>query len=152
MFELIESISIDVTAGVAHGKANVAADNSLFADHFPGAPLLPGSLLIELAAQIAGPLAEDVCKQRFGLERWALLGMIQDAKFLYPISLPTTINLKAEVSRVESSNIAAAVSAEVGGRVVMRTGLVMMLVETAPEWQGAIQARQARLASWKARG
>jgi len=149
MFELIQSISIDAAAGTSGGKALVPADHPLFADHFPGAPVLPGSLLIELAAQIAGPLAEQVSKLRLGVERWSLLGMIRDAKFLRPVTLPVMLIFNAEVRRVEPSSITLAVDAHVGGQLVMRAELVMMMFEAAPEWDAAIRARHERLAAWK---
>jgi 3-hydroxymyristoyl/3-hydroxydecanoyl-(acyl carrier protein) dehydratase len=149
MFELIESISIDATAGSAGGTAQLTANHPLFADHFPAAPILPGSLLIELAAQIAGPLAEEVVKRRLNIERWALLGMIRDAKFLHPVPLPATIRVSAEVRRFETSNVAISVSGFVGEEVVMTAELVMMMIEAKPEWQGAISARNDRLSSWK---
>jgi 3-hydroxyacyl-[acyl-carrier-protein] dehydratase len=149
MFELIQSISIDAAAGVSVGKAIVAADHPIFADHFPGAPLLPGSLLIELSAQIAGPLAEQVSKLRLDVERWSLLGMIREAKFLHPVRLPATIVLNAEVRRFESSSIALAVEAHEGDQIVMRAELVMMMVEAGPECDAAIRARHERVDSWK---
>ncbi len=149
MFELIQSISIDAIGGVAHGKAVVAVDHPLFADHFPGRPLLAGSLLIEMTAQVAGPLAEEVTKHRLNLDRWALLGMIRDAKFLHPVSLPASITLFAQADRVESSNVTISVSAEVDEQLVMRAQLVMIMAEAAQEWDEAIRAREARLAKWK---
>lgn len=149
MFEFIESISIDTVAGSARGRASVSAKQPLLTDHFPGNPLLPGSWLIELVAQIAGPLAEELVRQNFNLDRWALMGMIRDAKFLRPVSWPATINLFARAERVETSSVAVSVSAEVDDQLVMRAELVMMMAEAAPEWHQAIRAREARLARWK---
>jgi len=85
MFELMQSISIDAENGRALGVAFVPADHPLFADHFPGRPLLPGSLILELAAQLAGPLAEEFAKAQLQIERWAILGMVRDARFLQPV-------------------------------------------------------------------
>jgi acyl-CoA thioesterase FadM len=75
--------------------------------------------------------------------------MVRDAKFLRPVPLPATIVFNAEVSRFESSSITLVVDAHEGGQLVMRTELVMMMFEAAPEWDAAIRARQERLASWK---
>jgi acyl-CoA thioesterase FadM len=106
-------------------------------------------LLIELAAQVAGPLAEQVVKLRLNVERWALLGMIRSAKFLRPVPLPATIVLTAEISRLDLSNTALQVRARATEELVMSAELVMMMVEGAPEWETAIRARHERLAAWK---
>ncbi len=149
MFELIKSISVDAVGGTARGTAIVPSDHALFADHFPGRPLLAGSLLIELAAQVAGPLAEEVTKHRHNLDRWGLLGMIREAKFLHPVSLPASITFFAQADRVESSSITISVRAEVDEQLAMRAQLVMMMVEAELGWDKAIAAREARLAKWK---
>lgn len=149
MFELIQSISIDAATGESSGKAIVPAEHPLFADHFPGAPLLPGSLLIELAAQVAGPLAEQVTKLRSDVERWAVLGMIRNAKFLRPVTLPAIVAFSAEVRRFETSSIGLQVEARVNEELVMTAELVMMMFAAAPEWEAAIRARHERVASWK---
>ncbi len=149
MFELIQSISIDAATESSSGRAFVPADHPLFADHFPGAPLLPGSLLIELAAQVAGPLAEQVTKLRLDVERWAVLGMIRNAKFLRPVPLPATVALSAEVRRFDASSVALQVEAKVNEQLVMTAELVMMMSEATPEWEAAIRARHERVASWK---
>lgn len=141
---------IDVENGRAFGEAFVAAEHPLFADHFPGSPLLPGSLMIELAAQVSGPLAEEVASVRFGLERWAIVGMVRDARFLHPVFLPATLDLSAEVIRSEASTINTSVITELNGERVMQAQLVMMMVETSTELARAIAARNNRLARWKA--
>lgn len=149
MFELIRSISIDVENGRASGEAVVPAGHPLFADHFPGKSLLPGSLILELAAQVAGPLAEGFAKTRWGVERWAILGMVRDARFLQPVFLPASLEITAVVSRSQSSNVSTNVTVMVDGERVMQAELVMMLLESSAEWTPAIEARNDRLLRWK---
>lgn len=97
MFELIQSIRI--ADGVATGIAEIAAGHPGLIDHFPGHPVLPGTWLVELAAQIAGPLAETVVQIQQGVERWAVLAMIRDAKFLLPVGLPARVEIEARIER-----------------------------------------------------
>ncbi len=149
MFEMMRSIITDTERGLARGTASIAADCPVLADHFPGAPLLPGSLLIELAAQVAGPLAEETICARLGLERWAVLGMVRDAKFLRHTSLPAEILLTAEVRRVDALKVVVQTAARVDEQEVLRAELWMMLLEASPEWAAAVNARRERVARWK---
>src|SRR5215217_1195614 len=149
MFELIRSIRIDVENGRASGEAYVPAGHPLFADHFPGKSLLPGSLILELAAQVAGPLAEEFARTKLGIERWAILGMVRDARFLQPVFLPALLEITAVISRSQSSNINTSVTVSVNGERVMQGELVMMMVESSAEWATAIAARNERLARWQ---
>ncbi len=149
MFELMRLIRIDVEKRRASAEAFVPAEHPLFADHFPGSPLMPGSLMLELAGQLSGPLAEEFAKVQLGVERWAILGMVRDARFLHPVFLPATLKLTAEISRAESSSINTSVTVAVKGERVMQAQLVMMMVETSAEWAEAIQARNHRLARWR---
>jgi len=149
MFELMRSIRIDVENERASAEAFVPADHPLFADHFPVSRVLPGSLILELAAQVSGPLAEEFAKTRLAIERWAILGMVRDARFLRPVYLPATLALNAEVSRSQPSIINTSVTAAVDGERVMQAELVMMMIESSGEWAGAIEARNERLARWK---
>ena len=145
----MRSISIDVESGRASGAAFVPDDHPLFADHFPGKSLLPGSLILELAAQVAGPLAEEFAKTKLGDERWAILGMVRDARFLQPVFLPASLEITAVVSRSQSSNVSTTVTVAVNGERVMQAELVMMMLESSAEWAAAIEARNDRLARWK---
>ena len=149
MFELMQSISIDAENGRASGVAFVPADHPLFADHFPGKALLPGSLILELAAQVAGPLAEEFTRIQLDLERWSILGMVREARFLQPVFLPARLEITAAISRSQSSNVSTNVTVSVEGERVMQAELVMMMLESSAEWAAAIEARNDRLARWK---
>jgi 3-hydroxyacyl-[acyl-carrier-protein] dehydratase len=148
MFELIRKIRIDAEEGRAAGEAFVPAEHPLFADHFPDKPLLPGSLILELAAQVSGLLAEEHAKTQLRIERWAILGMVRDARFLRPVFLPATLDIIAEIVRSQTSNVNTAVTVTLNGERIMQGELVMMLLESVPEWSAAIDARNDRLARW----
>jgi 3-hydroxymyristoyl/3-hydroxydecanoyl-(acyl carrier protein) dehydratase len=149
MFELMRSIRVDVEKQRASAEAFVPADHPLFADHFPVSRVLPGSLILELAAQVSGPLAEEFARAQLGIERWAILGMVRDARFLHPVYLPAILTLNTEISRSQPSTINTSVTAVVDGERVMQAELVMMMVESSDKWADAIEARNARLARWK---
>jgi 3-hydroxymyristoyl/3-hydroxydecanoyl-(acyl carrier protein) dehydratase len=145
----MRSIRINVDERRASAEAFIPADHPLFADHFPVSGVLPGSLMLELAAQVSGPLAEEFARSQLGIKRWAILGMVRDARFLHPVYLPSTVVLNAEVSRSQPSTINTSVTAAVNGERVMQAELVMMMIESSGEWAEAIAARNERLARWK---
>lgn len=149
MFELLRTLSVDAEGGRATGEALIKADHPFFADHFPDHPVLPGSMAVELAAQVAGPLAEEVTLLRHGASRFAVLGMIRDAKFLRPVQLPARLRLDARVSRSDSSRIVVQVTAQVDRDAVLRTELLFAMVDATPEWAAAVEQRQRRVALWK---
>ena len=148
MFELIQSISFDVDKGVATGKAWIPREHPLFQDHFPGQPVLPGSWLIELSAQVAGPLAEELVRSKFKTDKWAVLAMIRHAKFHRPAILPVNLDITAESGRVEPNNVTLKVSAVANGALHLTAEVVMMMMEGSAEWQEAITARNERIRRW----
>ncbi len=148
MFELIRSIRLEGER--ATGTAHVAADHPLLLDHFPGRPILPGTWLVELAAQIAGPLAEEVTRARHGFDRCALLAMIEHAKLLAPVELPATVRFEASVARSEPSTATIRTTAHHGELAVLRAELVFALIDAPAGTEEAARARLERLARWQA--
>jgi 3-hydroxyacyl-[acyl-carrier-protein] dehydratase len=150
MFELLRSLSIDAAAGRATGEAEIGADHPFLADHFPGHPVLPGTMAVELAAQVAGPLAEEVVPLRHGCERYAVLGMIREAKFLRPVPLPARLTFEARVLRSDVSRIAVGVTARAGSdEAVLRGELLLAMVDATDEWDAAVAERRERVKRWK---
>lgn len=151
MFELIHAATFDPGERVARGWARVAADHAWLADHFPGAPLLPGSVQLELCAQIAGPLAERAIAARDGVERWALLGMVRSASFLAACALPAEVAIVAQLRRLDAAAATVAATCLAGDTTLCRAEVVMLLQPATPEWSAAIAAARARVAAWTAR-
>jgi 3-hydroxymyristoyl/3-hydroxydecanoyl-(acyl carrier protein) dehydratase len=150
VFELLRSLEIEAAAGAARGEAFVAADPPLFADHFPARLTLPGSLALELAAQVGGPLAEEALALRHRLERYAVLGMVRGAKFLRPAALPALLEIAARVIRCEPSQVALSVAVRNLGQEILRGELVMAMLEATAEHRPAMDQRAERLARLKA--
>lgn len=148
MFELITAAAFDVDSASAKAVAYVPADHPMFADHFPGHPTLPGSIAIELAAQIAGPLAEMLVAARHESQRWAALGMVRHAKLVRPTSLPATLEIAAHIERLEPSAATARVATTLGGERVLSAELVMVMFEADNSHAEAIRQRRDRVDSW----
>jgi 3-hydroxymyristoyl/3-hydroxydecanoyl-(acyl carrier protein) dehydratase len=145
-------VRVDPHAGVAVGEAIIPDGLPILADHFPRIPILPGSFFIELVAQVAGPLCEDVTRLCYGHERGALLGMVRRAVFLRPCVLPATVQLRARVGRCDPTRVSVATTASVEDAVVFRAELVMAMIDVPAEWAHVVEARHERVARWRGAG
>ena len=148
MFEFIEKLSIDVASSSSRGQAYISHQLPLFADHFSNHPVLPGSMLIELAGQVSGPLAEEIVHRRNGTHRWAFISMVQNAKFLNPVKLPAQIEVRAELLRMERSHLVFKSEAFVNHTPVFRGEIVHTMMEGRELLQDTIEERYKRLQQW----
>ena len=149
MFELMRSARFEDRRAV--GRAHIPADLALLADHVPGVPVLPGSLQLELCAQIAGPLAEQAVAAQHGVERWAFLAMVRHAAFYRAVELPADLMVTAELRRVELATVVVAVTARASSvdEPACRGELVMAMREAQGPWAAAIANARARVAAWR---
>lgn len=74
-------IHIDLENSEIHGVKNVTANEPFFQGHFPGAPIMPGVLLLEALAQTGGILVH----QKGYDKKIAVLLNITHAKFRRPV-------------------------------------------------------------------
>lgn len=98
-FQMVDRIeALDPVAGVVRALCVVPETSPVFDGHFPGYPILPGVLMIEMMAQTGGWLAMALCR----FERMAFLAQVKEAKlrsFVTPgRSLQTEVRLVHEGS------------------------------------------------------
>lgn len=92
-------------------------DEPFLRGHFPGAPIMPGVILVESAAQLAGVVAQSdpAVPPLPGLK----LTAIRNAKILGTARPGETIHLRASVLGRMNHLIQATASADVNGRTVL---------------------------------
>ena len=105
------------------GEYTVRGDEPFLRGHFPGAPLFPGVLLVEAAAQLAGVVAQ--CDPQIpplaGLKLTAMRGI----KIFGSARPGETIRLEAHILNRLANLIQAQVKASVNAQVVMQGELTL---------------------------
>ncbi len=80
-FVLIDRITAWEPGTRAEAIKNVTLSEDFFDDHFPLKPVMPGVLILEGVAQIAGLLLEESVRKEENRRVKALLSVIEKAKF-----------------------------------------------------------------------
>ena len=79
------------------GIKNVTANEQFFQGHFPGEPIMPGVLLLEVMAQVGGVLARKTAEET-GRPTVYLTG-IEKAKFRRPVVPGDQLRVEVEIVR-----------------------------------------------------
>ena len=85
-------IELDPKNKVITGQKNVTFNEPFFQGHFPGAPIMPGVLILEALAQLGGILACYPDQDRAGL-----LLSVNQAKFRNPVMPGDVLTLRCEL-------------------------------------------------------
>jgi 3-hydroxyacyl-[acyl-carrier-protein] dehydratase len=110
----------------------------LFADHFPGIPVTPGVLLIEMCAQLAGRLVGITASQQASMLRLPFLTMVMEAKLRRFVGPRETLHIETELEELE------AMSAICRARVTRddeRVATMRLMFAFLPEDEAARQDR-----------
>ena len=101
----------------AAGEVTFAMENPMFAGHFPGNPIVPGVILTEALAQVAGIAGSS--------EKGFLLSAIRAMKFPSPARPGEKILLRATKAGSLGGLVQFSVSADVDGRIVAEGQVVL---------------------------
>lgn len=106
------------------GIKNVTINEAFFQGHFPEFPVMPGVLIIEAMAQVAGVL---VLKALGGKHKVVLLASIDSAKFRRPVFPGDQLRIEMKVGRRKASIAKMFGTATVDGKVVAEAEVMCKL-------------------------
>jgi 3-hydroxyacyl-[acyl-carrier-protein] dehydratase len=123
-FFLIDRITRWEVGSAAEAVKNVAMSEDFFDDHFPRRPVMPGVLMIEGMAQLAGLLLEASLKARHQRDAKAILTVLERTKFRAMVRPGDTLLYRAELMSLSPEGGKAAMKASCDGRIVATTAMV----------------------------
>jgi 3-hydroxyacyl-[acyl-carrier-protein] dehydratase len=120
---LLDRITELAPPELARGVKCVSLSDDIFVDHFPGHPVMPGALILESLAQLAGVLLEASMRERGRHDLHALLTMADRAKFRRLVRPGDKLELEARALGVTEDGGQAQTLARVDGALVAEAQL-----------------------------
>ena len=109
------------------GLKNVSANEEFFQGHFPGAPVMPGVLIVEAMAQCAAILGLIDMPDRD--RKLYLFGGVDRARFRRPVTPGDQLRLECEVLHWRPSSVKIKGTATVDGQLVAEAQLFSVLID-----------------------
>ena len=127
-FLLVDRVlSIDLEKNEILGVKNVTSNEPFFQGHFPGAPIMPGVLLLEALAQTGGILVH----QKGYDKKIAVLLNITNAKFRRPVLPGDVLYLHAKGLHISGTGGKISAKAMVQDHIAVEAELSFALIDTA---------------------
>lgn len=123
LVDRIEEMEPDRIVGIK----NVSVNEPYFIGHFPDYPVMPGVLIAEAMAQVAGVLVLSSIPDR--KNKLVLLAGVDGAKFRKPVRPGDQLRIEMKVIRRKASMAKMAGSATVNGVVVAEAEMLCVLID-----------------------
>lgn len=120
------------------GIKNVTGNEPFFSGHFPDFPVMPGVLIVEAMAQVAGVLVLSQIQDR--KSKVVLLASIEEAKFRKPVTPGDQLRIEMSVGKRKATVAKMFGTASVNGTVVAEAAMLCKLAERS-EVMPAVAAR-----------
>lgn len=109
------------------GIKNVTANEPFFLGHFPDFPVMPGVLIVEAMAQVAGVLVLSRIPDRHS--KLVLLASIEQAKFRKPVVPGDQLRIEMVVTKIKTSVAKMHGTATVEGVVVAEAEVLCKIAD-----------------------
>jgi beta-hydroxyacyl-ACP dehydratase FabZ len=115
------------------GIKNVTMNEPFFQGHFPGAPIMPGVLILEAMAQVGGFLVFKTLPDRE--TKLVFFAGVESARFRKPVTPGDQLRIEMVINKIRGRVGKLSGKAYVDGQVVTEADITFSLVErpvTAP--------------------
>ena len=123
MVDRIEELEEERIVGIK----NVTINEPFFAGHFPDFPVMPGVMILEAMAQVAGVLVLNAIPDR--KSKLVLLASVEQAKFRRPVRPGDQLRIEMKVTKRKTTIAKMHGSAMVEGVVVAEAEMLCKLAE-----------------------
>ncbi len=122
-FLLVDRITALTPGRSVQGYKNVTINEPFFSGHFPNHPIMPGVLIVEAMAQVAGVLAMATRKQDVNDSIYYLAGT-DNTRFKRPVTPGDRLDMTAEILVARSRLMKFACRAHVDGQLACESTIL----------------------------
>jgi 3-hydroxyacyl-[acyl-carrier-protein] dehydratase len=125
LVDRIEELELERIVGIK----NVTINEPFFAGHFPEFPVMPGVMILEAMAQVAGVLVLSQIADRHS--KLVLLAAVEEAKFRKPVRPGDQLRIEMKIARRKATIAKMFGTASVNGATVAEAAMMCKLADRA---------------------